>query len=64
MKIDLEELRLEDILCKNEGDLRHDSSKITNLDKAFDAKEFIFIYYGHSQDTKSRIVADKLNEYI
>ena len=58
MKVDLEDLKLEDILCKNSGDLRHDSSKLVNKDQAFNIKEFIFIYYGNSNCKKSRIVAE------
>ena len=64
MKVDLDELKLEDILCKGSGDLRHDSSKLVNKDQAFNIKEFLFIYYGNSNCKKSRIVAEQLNEYV
>ena len=63
MDRNLEELKLEDIL-KNPGDVKHDNAKLSNQEQAFNVREFIFIYYGHSKDKKSRLVAEYLNEYV
>ena len=53
MKVELSELRIEDI-CKEKGALRHDGKKLTNNADAFNVKEFTFVFYGHSRCGKSR----------
>ena len=58
----LEEVKLEEILSKR-GDILYDGKPVVPLKEAFQAKEFVFIFYGSSRDPRSRQVGQCLNEF-
>ena len=54
--------KIEDIL-KEEGAIRFDNKCIRDHQVLFNVKEFIFVFFGSSQDKKSRAIANALNVY-